>query len=462
MLAVTAVIVSYPYWWSQAAALADQITNTILSVPAVSRGLHKLMEYAVDGVALGGWQLIDLGLMGAIGLELIGLIFLKVVVILLGALLYATGPGDDRPGPDPRRQRARPRLGQRRGRAAAARSRVGDAVRGRRALIGDSGTAGPLIAGNSATSGVSTGGLLLAVAGLDEPVAVPEGRARGRSLCGCSSQACSSWAASEHHRPRRRPRAPGGRAANRCASTDRALPGRRAPPAASSHSPGAGGGAVARAGRAAGYVGRRGLIGTAAARRSARDRGRRVARRSGLCSLPPRCRGSPDGARRYRQLANQAQPWSETTRSAHGGRGRTGRQRDPPKPFPRTPGTAPETTGAGAVPLPPSSANTRLKLRRADSRSNGNGSPGSRPAASADRSARSTGRWPSSSARPASPLPAEQRGSSRQRHGARSEAGAQTVRRAAPPAVPDPQAAEGRGPMTPTLRRLTTASATGD
>jgi hypothetical protein len=50
------------------------------------------MEYAVDGVALGGWQLIDLGLMGAIGLELIGLIFLKVVVILLGALLYATGP----------------------------------------------------------------------------------------------------------------------------------------------------------------------------------------------------------------------------------------------------------------------------------------------------------------------------------------------------------------------------------
>ena len=26
------------------------------------------MEYAVGGVALGGWQLIDLGLMGAIGL----------------------------------------------------------------------------------------------------------------------------------------------------------------------------------------------------------------------------------------------------------------------------------------------------------------------------------------------------------------------------------------------------------
>ena len=33
MLAVTAVIVSYPYWWGQAAAFADQVTNTILSVP---------------------------------------------------------------------------------------------------------------------------------------------------------------------------------------------------------------------------------------------------------------------------------------------------------------------------------------------------------------------------------------------------------------------------------------------
>jgi hypothetical protein len=66
----------------------------------------------------------------------------------------------------------------------------------------------------------------------------------------------------------------------------------------------------------------------------------RVARRSGLCSVPPWCRGSPDGACWHRKLANQAQPWHEPTRSAHSGRGRTGRQRDPPEPFPRTPGTA--------------------------------------------------------------------------------------------------------------------------
>ena len=35
------------------------------------------MQYAVGGVALGGWQLIDLFLIGAIGSVLLGLIFLK-------------------------------------------------------------------------------------------------------------------------------------------------------------------------------------------------------------------------------------------------------------------------------------------------------------------------------------------------------------------------------------------------
>ena len=67
---------------------------------------------------------------------------------------------------------------------------------------------------------------------------------------------------------------------------------------------------------------------------------RRVARRSGLRKVPPWCRGSPDGACWHRKLANQAQPWHQPTRSTHSGRGRTGRRHDPPKPFPRTPGTA--------------------------------------------------------------------------------------------------------------------------
>ena len=74
------------------------------------------MDYAVDGVALGGWQLIDLGLMGAIGLELIGLIFLKVVVILLGALLYATGPVTIGLVPTRAGSALAARVGQRRGR----------------------------------------------------------------------------------------------------------------------------------------------------------------------------------------------------------------------------------------------------------------------------------------------------------------------------------------------------------
>ena len=59
MLAVSVVIVSYPYWWAQATALTDQITNAILTIPEVSRGLYKLMDYAVGGVALGGWQLVE-------------------------------------------------------------------------------------------------------------------------------------------------------------------------------------------------------------------------------------------------------------------------------------------------------------------------------------------------------------------------------------------------------------------
>ena len=131
------------------------------------------MDYAVDGVALGGWQLIDLGLMGAIGLELLGLIFLKVVVILLGALLYATGPGDDRAGPDPRRA-ARSRAPGRSARsmllglgiAWATMFAVGAL------LIGDSGTAGTADRGQQRLRSLA-GGLMLAVAGR-------------RRACGCA------------------------------------------------------------------------------------------------------------------------------------------------------------------------------------------------------------------------------------------------------------------------------------
>ena len=92
VLSLAALLISYPYWWAQAAALINQLTHMVLTLAPVVSGLHKLMLYAVDGVALGGWQLIDLALMAAIAIELLALIFLKVAIILLGALLYATGP----------------------------------------------------------------------------------------------------------------------------------------------------------------------------------------------------------------------------------------------------------------------------------------------------------------------------------------------------------------------------------
>jgi hypothetical protein len=165
VLVLGAVLISYPYWWTQSSALVNQLTHTVLSLPAVTSGLHKLMLYAVNGAALGGWQLIDLGLMAAIAIELLGLIFLKVAIVLLGALLYATGPVT---------------IGLIPTEAGAAITRawasaaitllalpiVWAAVFAVGALlINDAGTAGPLLAGQSAIGGL-LGGILLAVAGL--------------------------------------------------------------------------------------------------------------------------------------------------------------------------------------------------------------------------------------------------------------------------------------------------------
>ena len=92
VLAIAAVLVSYPYWWTEAAAMTDTVTHMVLTLPRVASGLHQLMLYAVDGIALGGWELVDLAVMAFVAIELLSLIFLKVVIILLGALLYATGP----------------------------------------------------------------------------------------------------------------------------------------------------------------------------------------------------------------------------------------------------------------------------------------------------------------------------------------------------------------------------------
>ncbi len=266
MLVVAVAIVSYPYWWSQAAALADQITNAILSVPAVSRGLYKLMDYAVDGIALGGWQLIDLGLMGAIGLELIGLIFLKVVVILLGALLYATGPVMIGLVPT----RAGSALARAWASAVVTLLGLGIAWATLFAvgalLIGDAGTAGPLIAGNSAIGSLA-GGLLLAVAGLASLWLCIKAAREAAGLL--RLQLSGLLALRGGQRALASAASPATRAQQTTGRSLRAYGTRLATAASAAGGElalaGAGGAALARAGRGAGYAGRRGLIGTAAA-----------------------------------------------------------------------------------------------------------------------------------------------------------------------------------------------------
>ena len=165
VLGLAAVLISYPYWWSQAAAAVNQMTHMVLSLAPVVSGLHKLMLYVVDGVALGGWQLIDLTLMAAIAIELLALIFLKVAIILLGALLYATGPvtiglvATDSGATITRAWCSAVGMLLVLPVAWAAVFAVGAL------LINDAGTAGPLIAGNSDV-GTLLGGVLLAIAGL--------------------------------------------------------------------------------------------------------------------------------------------------------------------------------------------------------------------------------------------------------------------------------------------------------
>jgi len=165
VLGLAAVLVSYPWWWSQGAAAVNQLTHFVLALPLVTSGLDKLMQYAVGGVALGGWQLIDLFLMGAIGAALLGLIFLKVVIILLGALLYAVGPLMIGLVP------TEGGVGIARAWASAAAALLvlplawSTILAVGALLINDSSTAGPLIAG-SGTIAQLLGGLLLVLAGL--------------------------------------------------------------------------------------------------------------------------------------------------------------------------------------------------------------------------------------------------------------------------------------------------------
>ena len=263
VLGIAAVLVSYPYWWTQAAAMTDTVTHLVLGLPRVADGLHQLMLYAVDGVALGGWQLVDLALMALVAIELLSLIFLKVVIILLGALLYASGPVT---------------IGLVATESGAALARAwASAVAMLIALpivwatlfavgallVGDAGTAGPLIAGDSAI-GSLLGGVILAVAGAASLWLCL--RAAREAMGLLRMQLGGLLAISHRGSP-----GPARVTASRSSSTDSLRRfGTRVAQAASGAAgelaaAGTAGAAAVRGGRALGYIGRHGAIGTAAA-----------------------------------------------------------------------------------------------------------------------------------------------------------------------------------------------------
>ena len=85
-------VLSYTWLWAQAVALTNQITKAILGVGAVRTGIQKMFELLIAGGALAGLPFIGVLLMGVGGVGLLSLIFVKVLVVLVGALAYATGP----------------------------------------------------------------------------------------------------------------------------------------------------------------------------------------------------------------------------------------------------------------------------------------------------------------------------------------------------------------------------------
>jgi hypothetical protein len=221
------------------------------------------MLYAVDGVALGGWQLVDLSLMAVIAIELLSLIFLKVVIILLGALLYATGPVT---------------IGLVATESGAALARAwASAVAMLIALpivwatlfavgallVGDAGTAGPLIAGDSSI-GSLLGGVILAVAGAASLWLCLRA---AREAMGLLRMQLGGLLALSH----RGSSGPARVTASRSSSVDslrrfgtrvaQAAGGAAGELAAASTA----GAAAVRGGRALGYLGRHGALGTAAA-----------------------------------------------------------------------------------------------------------------------------------------------------------------------------------------------------
>ncbi len=92
VVTVSIGVLSYTWLWGQAVALANQFTTAILGVRAVTQGIYKMFTLLVSGTVLVGLPLIGEVLLAAAAAGLLAMIFLKVVLILVGALVYAIGP----------------------------------------------------------------------------------------------------------------------------------------------------------------------------------------------------------------------------------------------------------------------------------------------------------------------------------------------------------------------------------
>ena len=67
--------------------MVNQITSFIFALDPVSVGVQRLMGIAVGGQIIAGWAFGGVIVMGAVGFALLAIIFLKVAIVLVGALL---------------------------------------------------------------------------------------------------------------------------------------------------------------------------------------------------------------------------------------------------------------------------------------------------------------------------------------------------------------------------------------
>ncbi len=90
-LVSVALVLIYPFAWAQLATAANQLTRAIIRIPAVERGLNEQFEFIVGAGALRGVPMLGALLLLVAAALLVGLVVLKLMILVAGALLYVTG-----------------------------------------------------------------------------------------------------------------------------------------------------------------------------------------------------------------------------------------------------------------------------------------------------------------------------------------------------------------------------------